>query len=142
MVKGHLPSCSDKTPGQIGKFVEFQLIRRLHYGRSMSEMMGTPELKSDGWYRSQWKAFNEELPIASLGEWASQKEGKAEWARAWYEEVVCNIMVEGELRPPCSVEMGVRFFGQATVFMATQRYVVCRYRRRRRVLGHEVGSLG
>lgn len=88
-IKRYFSSCSDETPVEIEKLIEFLSNSRLRDGRSITEQVEMPEMKRGGWNRLQWTAFNKkEMPLISSGGRAFQNEGKAEWARAWH---VCKM---------------------------------------------------
>lgn len=96
----------------VNEAIAFFYKRKGPQGHPVSELLGRPESKENGWFRVPWKAFDESaLPVACIHEDAVEP-GKADWQRAWHGtkfEALYSIMYHGGLMASDSSRKGARF---------------------------------
>jgi len=106
----YFPKEVEEAKVDIQRFLNFLFLRLGRDGRPLTSLLGSPEVKPDGWFRIPWAAFDAKaLPEDSPGEMAF--DGKAEWQRAWHGpklEGLYSIMYHGKLAASRNAERGER----------------------------------
>lgn len=94
------------------RFMDFLALRMDCGGKPIRDKIGDPADQGAGWYRCQWRAFDE---AALLTEGFAQQI-QPRWATAWHGcklEALYSIMYHGRLLASNSKDKGHRFFPDA-----------------------------